>query len=45
MATTAPLQVGDPAPDIRLPTADDRRWDLREHRGRPVVLIFHRHLH
>lgn len=39
------VQVGDPAPDIELPTTDRRRWHLEEHRGRPVVLIFHRHLH
>ena len=38
------IQVGDPAPEIDLPTHDGRRWRLADHRGRPVVLTFHRHL-
>ena len=36
--------VGDPAPEIELESAGGETWRLREHRGRPVVLIFHRHL-
>lgn len=39
--TVAP---GDSAPLIELPTYEGRRWRLTDHRGRPVVLIFHRHL-
>jgi len=36
--------VGDPAPDIDLIDADGGTWRLSAQRGRPVVLIFHRHL-
>jgi peroxiredoxin len=38
------LQIGDTAPAIDLPDEQNARWRLSEHRGRPVVLIFHRHL-
>ena len=38
------LEVGDVAPPIDLPTHDGRRWTLASHAGRPVVLVFHRHL-
>lgn len=37
--------AGDPAPEIELPTPDGGRWRLSDARGRPVVLVFHRHLH
>jgi peroxiredoxin len=36
--------VGDPAPPINLTAHDGSRWRLADHAGRPVVLIFHRHL-
>lgn len=36
--------VGDPAPAVDLPDQDGRPWRLAERRGRPVVLVFHRHL-
>lgn len=38
------VRVGDPAPDFELP--DDRGgvWRLSAHRGRAVVVLFHRHL-
>jgi len=36
--------VGEPAPDITLPKVGGGDWSLSEHRGRPVLLIFHRHL-
>jgi peroxiredoxin len=39
--TVAP---GDSAPLFELPTCEGRRWRLADHRGRAVVLIFHRHL-
>jgi peroxiredoxin len=39
-----PVSVGDLAPDIDLPDWKGDRWRLSEFRGRPVVLIFHRHL-
>jgi peroxiredoxin len=32
------------APDLVLPDAEGGTWRLADHRGRPVVLIFHRHL-
>ena len=38
------IGVGDQAPSIDLLTHDGRRWTLADHRGHPVVLIFHRHL-
>lgn len=36
--------VGDPAPQISLTAHDGSRWRLADHLGRPVVVIFHRHL-
>ena len=38
------IDVEDPAPELVLPDADGETWRLSDHRGRPVVLIFHRHL-
>jgi acyl-coenzyme A thioesterase PaaI-like protein len=32
------------APDLALPDADGGTWRLSDHRGRPVLLVFHRHL-
>jgi peroxiredoxin len=40
----ARLEVGDTAPPIQLPDHAGGTWRLRDHSGRPVVLIFHRHL-
>ncbi|MEM8708082.1 MAG: hypothetical protein AAGE98_16585 [Actinomycetota bacterium] len=37
--------VGSPAPEIDLFDLDGVRWRLSDHRGRPVVVIFHRHIH
>jgi peroxiredoxin len=39
------VNVGDPAPRVELPAHDGTPWRLGDHLGRPVVLIFHRHLH
>jgi peroxiredoxin len=39
-----PVNPGDPAPDVDLPDAGGGRWRLGDHRGRPVVLVFSRHL-
>lgn len=36
--------AGDPAPDFTLPDHLGNPWRLADHRGRPVVLVFHRHL-
>ena len=44
MSEQAP-EVGAPAPELDLRMPDGTRWRLSEARGRPVVLIFHRHLH
>ncbi|HWC10235.1 MAG TPA: hypothetical protein VG455_03340 [Acidimicrobiales bacterium] len=38
------VDVGDLAPEIALPDHLGRVWRLSEHRGRAVVLLFHRHL-
>lgn len=37
--------IGDAAPDIDLLSNSDRRWRLSDHRGRSIVVIFHRHDH
>ena len=36
--------VGAPAPDFRLPALDGPDVALSDYRGRPVVLVFLRHL-
>jgi peroxiredoxin len=36
--------VGSLAPDFALPDDSGEMWRLSEHRGRPCVLMFHRHL-
>ena len=38
------VDVGDPAPQIDLLDQEGNRWRLSDHRGRPVVVLFHRHL-
>jgi peroxiredoxin len=38
------IERGDIAPEIDLPDDEGGRWRLSEQRGRPVTLIFHRHL-
>jgi hypothetical protein len=37
-------RVGDVLPDIALTDENGAVWQLSDHRGRPVVLILHRHL-
>jgi len=37
--------VGATAPDLDLQQYGGGRWRLGDHRGRAVVLIFHRHIH
>jgi hypothetical protein len=41
---TMTLRIDDLVPDVDLLDHDGRPWRLSEHRGRPVVLILHRHL-
>ncbi|MHB1487174.1 MAG: hypothetical protein ACYCS7_08430 [Acidimicrobiales bacterium] len=38
------IEIGDIAPEIEAIDHQGATWRLSEHRGRPVVLIFHRHL-
>lgn len=41
----AMIGVGDPAPDLDLIDDRDESWSVHAHRGRPVVLVFHRHFY
>ena len=43
-ALTRPA-VGEPAPAVSLVDATGAPWRLSDHRGHPVVLVFHRHIH
>jgi len=36
--------VGAPAPAIELVDAEGHLWRLEDHRGKSVVVIFHRHI-
>jgi peroxiredoxin len=38
------VAVGDVAPEIELPDHEGHLWRLSAHRGRVVVVLFHRHL-
>lgn len=42
--TRAPLRVGDALPDVELVDHDGRPWRPSRFRGRPLVLVLHRHL-
>ena len=39
-----PIERGDLAPEIDLPSDAGVQWRLSEQTGQPVALIFHRHL-
>lgn len=39
-----PLRTGDLVEDVALPDDRGAIWRLSDHRGHPVLLIFHRHL-
>ncbi len=39
------LVLGEPAPHITGRFANGRPWSIEDHRGRHLVLVFHRHLH
>jgi len=41
---TRPI-VGRPAPSVLARTSVGEQWDLGAQLGKPVVLIFHRHIH
>ena len=38
------LRVGDSLPAVALVDHEGRAWRTEDHRGRPLVLILHRHL-
>ena len=38
------IGVGDVLPDVTLVDHDGKSWRIDDQRGRPVVLILHRHL-
>jgi peroxiredoxin len=38
------LRTGDVLPDVPLVDSSGRAWRLSDYRGRPAVLILHRHL-
>ena len=38
------LSTGDNAPDFALHSDRSDVWRLSEHLGRPLILMFHRHL-
>jgi len=38
------LEVGDELPDVELVDDAGRPWRTRDQRGRPLVLVLHRHL-
>ncbi|MDQ6908284.1 MAG: peroxiredoxin family protein [Chloroflexota bacterium] len=38
------LSVGVEAPDFALHTDHGKEWRLSEHLGKPLILMFHRHL-
>lgn len=38
------MRIGDHVADFALPDDAGATWRLSQHRGHPVVLIFHRHL-
>ncbi|MDY7101746.1 MAG: hypothetical protein S0880_11210 [Actinomycetota bacterium] len=44
-APDEPLEVGDLAADLTLVGTDGEPWAIEGHRGRPVLLVFHRHVH
>jgi len=38
------LRIGDLLPDVELTGADGTAWRTAEQRGRPMVMVLHRHL-
>ncbi len=38
------MRPGTAVEDFTLPDDQNRQWTLSSHRGRPVLLVFHRHL-
>ena len=44
MTTGHVLGEGDLLPDVALVDHEGRPWRFSDHRGRPLVLVLHRHL-
>lgn len=44
MTDIVPIRVGDVVPDVALVDHEGRPWSLSAHRGRPLLLVLHRHL-
>jgi len=44
MTASQVIEVGDLLPDVALADHDGNPWRFDDHRGRPLVLILHRHL-
>jgi peroxiredoxin len=38
------MELGTVVPDVPMIDHNGERWVVSDHRGRPVVLILHRHL-
>ncbi len=38
------IAAGTEAPDFAVPTDTGETWRLSEHLGKPLILMFHRHL-
>ena len=38
------LEIGDPFSDVQLVDHEGRKWRTAAMRGRPLVLVLHRHL-
>lgn len=38
------LEAGSIAPDFALPMDTGEEWRLSDHLGKPLILMFHRHL-
>lgn len=40
--TAGPPQVGKPVPPLELPSTSGGTWNIRDHRGREVLVVFFR---
>lgn len=38
------IDEGDLFPDVALVDHEGNRWEFSDHRGRPLVVVLHRHL-
>jgi peroxiredoxin len=42
--TVEPLRIGDVVPEFGLVDHAGNPWRFEDHRGRPILLVLHRHL-